>query len=199
MKIGWDRAGIALVGAFIAVAAVLQLGRDRYFPWFMPPERHLLAIGDPVPDLQLPDLAGQRHSFGEFRGRPMLINLWASWCPQCTREMPRFQEVQRACAGRKLAVLTIGVDSIAALETEARRSRLGDLRIWVDDSGDRSQVEPLLGAQRAIPYTLLVDEDHRVVATFLGSFADTDQIERFTNDGLNTASGNLSPFGVCRS
>ncbi len=85
-------AGIALV----AVSA---------FQFLMRPGR-----GDPAPRFALPTLAGQELSLDGFRGRPVLIVFWASWCPTCREELPLVERLQQGMRDAGLAVLAVSVD-----------------------------------------------------------------------------------------
>lgn len=95
-----------------------------------------------------------------YAGRPVLVNFWASWCEPCREEMPALQ----ALADRGVAVLTIAV---ADRETDARR--------FLDQSGvslpllfDREQRISKAWGARLLPYTVVLDSRHRVVARAQG-------------------------------
>ena len=69
-----------------------------------------LAIGDPAPDGALPRLEGEgTESLADYRGRWVLVNIWASWCDPCREESPALQEFQREHGGEDFTVL--GIDS----------------------------------------------------------------------------------------
>jgi thiol-disulfide isomerase/thioredoxin len=80
-----------------------------------------IAVGDPVPDRELPVLAGPgTGSIGKYRGRWVLVNLWASWCVPCRQEVPELERFARRYRQRDLTVLGINVqdnsdDAIAFL------------------------------------------------------------------------------------
>ncbi|HYQ78723.1 MAG TPA: TlpA disulfide reductase family protein [Solirubrobacterales bacterium] len=69
-----------------------------------------LAVGDPVPTAPLPKLDGEgSQSLADYRGRWVLVNFWASWCPPCRAEAPALEEFQRRLRGPGFTVL--GIDS----------------------------------------------------------------------------------------
>jgi len=69
-----------------------------------------LAVGDPVPTTPLPRLeGGGSQSLADYRGRWVLVNFWASWCPPCREEAPALEDLQRRHVGPRFTVL--GIDS----------------------------------------------------------------------------------------
>lgn len=82
-----------------------------------------IAVGDPVPDKVLPRLPGPGHgSLAEERGKWMLVNLWASWCPPCREEAPVLERFYRRERDRGVTVVGIDVqdnedDALAFLRT----------------------------------------------------------------------------------
>ncbi|MGH7308973.1 MAG: TlpA family protein disulfide reductase [Candidatus Rokuibacteriota bacterium] len=71
-------------------------GVDRFRPW-----------SGPTPALELKDLAGDTHTLARYRGRVVLINFWATWCPPCRDEMPSLQELWRRLAGQPFVLLGV--------------------------------------------------------------------------------------------
>ncbi|MGB7587414.1 MAG: TlpA disulfide reductase family protein [Solirubrobacterales bacterium] len=95
--------------AFVAFLAVLALVGLLGFGLLSKGET-TLAIGDPVPDKELPVLGGHgKGAIADYRGRWVLVNLWASWCNPCRQEAPILEDLWRTYRNRGLAVLGINV------------------------------------------------------------------------------------------
>ncbi|MDD5305228.1 MAG: TlpA disulfide reductase family protein, partial [Elusimicrobia bacterium] len=78
----------------------------------------LAACGAPAgsrqaPDFVLPDLAGKTVSLASFRGKPVLVNFWATWCDTCRAEMPDIEELHRR-SGDRFAVIGVSMDENAS-------------------------------------------------------------------------------------
>ena len=92
--------------AFLAVCAVIGL---LGFGLLSKGEAKI-AVGDPVPDKVLPVLAGPGEgSIADYRGRWVLVNLWASWCVPCRQEAPELDQFARQYKGQNVRVLGINV------------------------------------------------------------------------------------------
>jgi thiol-disulfide isomerase/thioredoxin len=68
------------------------------------------VVGKPAPPFQLTSLDGSKQSLSDYRGRPVVLNFWATWCEPCKQEMPA---LQAAAAGRKDLVI-LGIDNVEA-------------------------------------------------------------------------------------
>jgi len=122
------------------------------------------ASGEMAAAFALPDLAGRRVSSASFRGRPLLLNFWATWCPPCRAEIPDLEELSRARPGC-LAVAGVAVDS-------------GDAGAVAAFARDRGVTFPILmddgAAARAyrvvtIPTSVLIGGGGEVLGTFRGA------------------------------
>jgi peroxiredoxin len=67
-------------------------------------------VGMPAPSFTLPDLEGKPHGLADFRGRVVVLNFWATWCPPCIDEMPSLQRLHQALAERGVTVIAVSVD-----------------------------------------------------------------------------------------
>jgi peroxiredoxin len=69
-----------------------------------------VQLGDPAPDFQLEDTKGNKISLSDLRGKVVLVNFWATWCPPCRAEMPSMEALNKAMAGEEFVMLAINVE-----------------------------------------------------------------------------------------
>ena len=127
----------------------------------------------PLPDIALTALDGSSAGLSDYAGRPVVVNMWATWCPPCRREMPVLERAQSAYPDVSFVLVNQGED-VATIERFLAEEGL-DLRDILRDPHSRTMAET--GA-RALPTTLYFDADGRLVDTHLGeltgaSLADT--------------------------
>lgn len=116
----------------------------------------------PVPALAFEGGGGERLSLTDFRGRVVLLDLWATWCGPCRHEMPALDRLEARLGGRDFLVLPLSLDAGGATAVHAFYQRLGlvHLGIFLDPNG---QVAQRLGAP-GLPTSVLIDRTGREVA-----------------------------------
>lgn len=87
------------------ITAILFLGMGWSASWGMASRPPLL--GSPAPTFQLTNLAGEKDSLDQYRGKVVLLNFWATWCQPCTKEMPAMQAAYDALRDQGFVVLAI--------------------------------------------------------------------------------------------
>ncbi len=112
---------------------------------------------DPPP-LMLPDMQGRKHAIEDYKGRVVLVNFWAAWCPPCRREMPSMQRLKVKMTGRPFAILA--VDSAEPREDVAEflEAMKVDFTVLLDTSGAATRRWKVY----ALPTSFLVDREGRV-------------------------------------
>ncbi len=70
-----------------------------------------LQEGNPAPDFTFPDLDGKEVSLSDFRGKVVLVNIWATWCPPCRDEMPSMQKLYERFKGEDFEILAVSIDT----------------------------------------------------------------------------------------
>ena len=127
--------------------------------------------GQPVPAITVPALDGAAISVpGDFDGRPLLINLWASWCGPCIEEMPELQRFSVEQGDNGVQVLGIALDDRAAVEEFLARIPVS-YRIAIDVPGARDSGVQLGNPRGVLPYTVLIGPDGRLQKQRIGPFA----------------------------
>jgi len=108
-----------------------------------------------APMLNFEDVQGHALTLKDFKGRYLLVNLWASWCQPCVHEMPMLDALQSKFSYRQFEILALAEDHEALAAAQAFYSRHGlkNLQVFVDASG---QAPSLLGA-RGLPLTFFID------------------------------------------
>ena len=118
---------------------------------------HRLTPPAALPPIRFVDAAGRTHALTAYRGRGVVLNLWATWCAPCVAELPSLAALARAMAGTKIAVLALSSDRGGApvVERFYAAHRITGLPVLLDPEGT---VMGLLGA-RGIPTTYLITPD----------------------------------------
>ncbi|WP_401736540.1 TlpA family protein disulfide reductase [Stenotrophomonas pavanii] len=137
-----------------------------------------LQVGDQLPALTLPDLAGQPLDLRQrFAGRPLLINVWASWCAPCVEEMPELARFADAQGDHGVQVLGLALDTADDVRGFLRRVPV-EYPIVIETPGPRDASVQLGNAQGLLPYSVLFDAQGRLVKAKLGPFAQ-GEIDRW--------------------
>jgi thiol-disulfide isomerase/thioredoxin len=136
--------------------------------------------GFAAPDFVLPAVVGPDITLTELRGKPVVLNFWATWCPPCRAEMPYFEAVSQNYAGR---VAIIGVDQGETLEQVARfASSVGvTYPLLLDEDSSVSRVYQV----NALPTTFFIDRRGVVREVHTGIISQAvleERIERLLRD-----------------
>ena len=152
------RAGIWAVAAVLAAGVVYTL-------WSADPIAPLLEVGRPAPVFELPAVGGGAPvALAALRGRPVLINFWATWCKPCEDEMPAMERLYRAYHAQGFELLAVSVD-VGSDEVVAFRDRLA-LSFPILHDPDR-KVSSKYHALR-FPESWLIAPDGTLAARFIG-------------------------------
>jgi len=134
----------------------------------------LVAVGHVLPDVVMAGLNGPHKPLSSYRGRPLIINVWASWCGPCRKEAASLERLAWSEAGSRYTVIGISTDDDRNAALKWLRHSSATISHYID-SGPRWTLEHMLGAS-TIPVTVLVDAEGRVVARIRGA-RDWDSAE----------------------
>jgi len=169
----WQRSYLWIVVLALAGAAAgLFVGRITG-QWLKPRGGPAYAlVGSARADFERPDAAGRPRRIGEWDGRLVVLNFWASWCGPCREEMPMLDRAAQRHAGQGVAVVGVAVDDAAATRDFLKDNPVG-YPILVDEPRNGSDLSVTYGNSRSVlPYTVLIGRDGRVLAQHFGSFSE---------------------------
>ena len=124
-----------------------------------------VPIGGMLSDATLHGLNGPSRSLGSFRGKPLIINVWASWCGPCRQEMASLERLAWHDQARNFAIIGISTDDDPDQAKSLLRTANATISHFIDT---RLQMEHMLGASR-LPLTVLIDTQGRVVRKIYGA------------------------------
>ena len=179
-KLGLIVLGIALVLAQPASAA------DT------PQKFALQAAPKPVPEIQFQDSEGKALTLQDFRGKVVLLNIWATWCLPCRREMPTLDRLQGKLGGPDFQVLALSIDrgGFEAITTFYAEVGVKNLAMYLDSSTEAASTLGAVG----LPTTLLIDRDGREIGRLVGPAEwDSSDMIAFIRSYLPKQSGLLEP------
>ncbi len=174
-------ATIAIIAAVVvaALASVLISGREQASPGSnaLVEAAYPLVTGqvqnfiladalEPAPALAFQDADGNALSLEDFRGQYVLLNLWATWCGPCKREMPSLDRLQASLGGQNFRVLALSEDRTGVEDVKAFFGEIGieNLVIYIDETASSSRKFGVSG----LPGTILLDPQGNMVGRMIG-------------------------------
>jgi peroxiredoxin len=128
---------------------------------------------DPAPAWNLPDINGKSVSLSDFKGKVVVLDFWATWCPPCRAEIPHFIDLQKQYGDQGLAVIGISLDAGGAgvVAAFAKKNNLNYTVVMGD-----SDVVAQYGHIQGIPTTFIIDPKGEIVSKYVG-LTDASVIE----------------------
>lgn len=124
-----------------------------------------VPVGEVLGDVPMNGLSVPAKKLSAYRGKPLIINVWASWCGPCRQEMPSLMRLASRHSGKQFNVIGISTDDYP----EKAYSFVEKAGITFDNFIDRKlQLENMLGANK-LPLTVLVDKNGKVLSKHYGA------------------------------
>jgi thiol-disulfide isomerase/thioredoxin len=157
---GSETAGEGGAGAGPATGPLAGLNKGPMAP--------LLAHAKPVdlPDFTVADAGGAAKSLADFKGKVVLLNIWATWCVPCREEMPTLDKLEAKLGGKDFAVVAVNIDKGGPDKAAAFLKETGatQLPLYTDPSGKLFATVKTVG----MPTTLIIDRDGKEIARLIG-------------------------------
>ncbi|MFT3733082.1 MAG: redoxin family protein [Hyphomicrobium sp.] len=136
-----------------------KLGDMAAFVTKKPPEA--------LPDITFEDAAGKEVQLSSFKGKTILLNLWATWCGPCREEMPALNKLQKELGGDKFEVVALSLDrgGYEASRKFLDELKATDVKLYADPSAKQGMALKLVG----MPTTILINKDGQEVGRLAGS------------------------------
>ena len=124
-----------------------------------------LTVGQVVPDIPLAGLDGSKTTLAAYRGKLVVLNAWATWCPPCRREMPSLERLSKALDTGHFAVLGVSVDEQERGVREYLNDKAVTFAAFIDK--DLKVVRDTLGI-KIYPTTLLIAPNGTLIGALVG-------------------------------
>ena len=132
------------------------------------PLTELMALPESVRDRSIKAISGDNFRLSDFEGKVLVINLWASWCGPCRREIPEYERVRKEYAGRDVVFIGLTTEDPRyegdKVQRFVRDVNFGFRLGWADGVMART----LTNGKRSIPQTIVIDPDGRIISHWDG-------------------------------
>lgn len=164
-------AGVAaLVALIVVMGLVLRGGNERSGPGIISIGRATDIRPRPAPDFVLTSFDGQRIQLSDYRGRIVVLNFWATWCPPCRVEAPVLQRASERLDSAGVSILGIDVwdDQASAI------GFLNEMGVTYPNAEDATRLIPVEFGVTGLPETFVIDRSGVLVRRWVGPLTDND-------------------------
>jgi thiol-disulfide isomerase/thioredoxin len=123
-------------------------------------------IPDRLPEVTMPDAKGVAHKLSEWRGHPLMVNFWATWCDPCRREIPLLKSLRHERASESLEVVGIAVDFQDAVMDYTHKIGI-DYPVLIGEKDGMAAIDAF-GMDTVFPFTVFADKEGRIFTVKVG-------------------------------
>ncbi len=155
---------------FIAVILAFLILLSSLFAWHQ--NQKYLQAQQPMPliEFSLPDLAGTIQPISSWRGKILVINFWATWCPPCLKEIPLFMELQAEYAQQNVQFIGIAIDDPLLVEDYLSFMDINYPILIAETEGGKLS-KKLGNMVNAVPFTVIVNQQNHIVLRHPGELS----------------------------
>jgi len=152
---------IVLIVILLGILILLQTKDSPYNP----SSGSQMVKGLPAPNFRLPGLDGQMVSLTDYKGKVVLLNIWATWCPPCVEEMPSMEKLYQALKGEGFEILAVSIDESGAQDVLPfmKKHKLSFTAL-IDSRGTLKSLYQTTG----VPESFIIDKDGILVEKVIG-------------------------------
>ncbi|MFH1615648.1 MAG: TlpA disulfide reductase family protein [Planctomycetota bacterium] len=136
-------------------------------------------IGTAAPDMTLTDLQGNKITISELKGKRVVLDFWATWCPPCKEEIPHFIELRKTTEPDKLVIIGISSESAEEIKAFAEKQKINYPLIAVSDE---KLPEPY-NKITSIPTTFFIDSNG-VIESVLAGYHSFEELKRHSSENI---------------
>jgi thiol-disulfide isomerase/thioredoxin len=123
-------------------------------------------IPEVLPDVAMPDGNGTMHKLSDWKGRPLMVNFWATWCDPCRREIPLLKSLRHERSGESLEIVGIAVDFKDAVLDYTRKIGI-DYPVLIGEKDGTAAIDAF-GLDTVFPFTVFADTQGRIFTVKVG-------------------------------
>jgi peroxiredoxin len=152
---------IVLIVILVGILILLQTKDSFYHPSSVP----RLTKGRPAPNFSLAGLGGQKVSLTDYKGKVILLNIWATWCPPCVEEMPSMEKLYQELGGDGFEILAVSIDESGAQDVLPfmKKHKLS-FPALIDPEGTIKSLYKTTG----VPESFVIDKDGTLLEIVIG-------------------------------
>jgi len=124
------------------------------------------TIPDTLPQIALADRDGKMRTLGDWKGRPLMVNYWATWCGPCRREIPLLNELRARSPAANLEIIGIAVDFRDDVLKYASETPI-DYPLLIGEEDGLAAVQAM-GMEAGFPFTVFADSQQRILTVKVG-------------------------------
>ena len=133
-------------------------------------KRDVRSTGNVAPDFTLQDLSGKDIKLSDYKGKVVLLDFWATWCPPCRASIPGLEKIHKAYKDKGLVILAVSLDQGDWDSVKSFTTDYGITYIVLRGTEDVSEKYQV----RTIPMLLVLDKEGRIQKRYLGFGNDQD-------------------------
>ena len=165
---------------FLAYLITAMLFGSAIYYFFLMPQNALLNDKNTTQNLStniffatnLPNENGVTQALSQYKGKIIVLNFWATWCPPCREEMPELSALHTKFSQKNVVVLGIAIDELALIKEFAIQTPVSYPLFAAEDEG--MAIGSSLGNDKGVlPYTVIIDSNGRLVNKHFGRITET--------------------------